>query len=60
MIWGKKSAKEEGKLSGPIVTPAPVQSYLVAERKMDLDLVKLLKAVERKSTTGATFNLVVA
>jgi len=57
MFWGKKSAKEVGKLSGPKEIPGPVQNYLVAERKMDPDLVKLLKAVERKSTTGATFNI---
>ena len=57
MFWGKKSAKEEGKLSGPKEIPGPVQNYLVAERKMDPDLVKLLKAVERKSATGATFNI---
>jgi len=57
MFWDKKSAKEEGKLSGPKEIPGPVRNYLVAERKMDPDLVKLLKAVERKSTTGATFNI---
>jgi len=57
MFWGKKSAKEEGKLSGPKEIPRPVQDYLVAERKMDPVLVKLLKAIERKSTTGATFNI---
>ena len=57
MFWGKKSAKEEGKLSGPKEIPGPVQNYLIAERKMDPDLVKLLRAVERKSTTGATFNI---
>ncbi|OGP55183.1 MAG: hypothetical protein A2162_05285 [Deltaproteobacteria bacterium RBG_13_52_11b] len=57
MFWGKKSAKEEGKLSGPREIPGPVQNYLVAEKKMDLDLVKLLKAVDRKSTTGATLNI---
>jgi hypothetical protein len=57
MFWGKKSAKEEGKLSGPKEIPGPVQNYLVAERKIDPDLVKLLKAVERKSTTGAGFNI---
>ena len=57
MFWNKKSAKEEGKLSGPKEIPGPVQNYLVAERKMDPDLVKLLKTVERKSTTGATFNI---
>ena len=57
MFWGKKSAKEEGKLSGPKEIPEPVQKYLVAERKMDPDLVKLLKAVERKSVTEATFDI---
>jgi len=57
MLWGKKSAKEEGKLSGPKEIPGPVQNYLVAERKMDPDLVKLLKVVECKSTTGATFDI---
>ena len=55
MLWGKKSEKEEGKrekLSGPKEIPGLVQNYLVAERKMDPDLVKLLKAVVRKSATG--------
>jgi hypothetical protein len=57
MFWRKKTANEEGRLSGPKEIPGSVQNYLVAERKMDPDLVKLLKAVERKSTTGATFNI---
>ena len=60
MFWGKKSAKEEEKkekLSGPQPIPGLVEKHLVAERKMDPDLVKLLKAVERKSTTGAGFNI---
>lgn len=57
MFWNKKSAKEEGKLSGPKEIPEPVQNYLVAERKIDPDLVKLLNAVVRKSTTGAVFNI---
>ena len=57
MFWGKKSAKEEGKLSGPKEIPEPVQKYLIAERKMDPDLVKLLKAVERKSAIGAMFDI---
>jgi len=34
-----------------------VQNYLIAETKMDPDLVKLLRAAERKSTTGATFEI---
>ena len=54
MFWGKKPAKEQGKLSGPKEIPGPVQNYLVAERKMDPDLVKLLKAVVRRSATGET------
>ena len=57
MFWGKKSTKEEGKLSGPKEIPGPVRNYLIAERKMDPDLLKLLKAVDRKSTTGAAFNI---
>ena len=57
MFWNKKSAKEEGKLSGPKEIPGSVQTYLVAERKWDPDLVKLLKVVVRKSTTGATLNI---
>jgi len=54
MFWGKKSGKEEGKLSGPKAIPGLVQNYLVAERKMDPNLVKLLKAVVRKNVTGDT------
>ena len=57
MVWGKKSAKEEGKLSGPKAIPEPVLNYLVAEIKIDPDLVKLLKAVARKSATETTFNI---
>jgi hypothetical protein len=57
MFWRKKSGKEEGKPLGPKEIPGPVRNYLVAERKMDPDLVKLLKAVEHKNTTGAGFNI---
>lgn len=57
MFWGNKSVKEEGKLAGPKEIPGLVQNYLVAERKMDPDLVKLLRGVQRKSTTGATFEI---
>ena len=57
MVGRKKDTKEEGKLSGPKAIPGPVLNDLVAERKMDPDLVKLLKAVERKSTTEAAFNI---
>lgn len=57
MFWGKKSAKEEGKPSGIKEIPGLVQKYLVAEKKMDPDLVKLLRAVERKGSNGAGFNI---
>jgi len=57
MFWGKKSAKEEGKLSGLKEIPELVQKYLVAEKKMAPDLVKLLRGVERKSTNGAGLNI---
>jgi hypothetical protein len=57
MFWGKKSAKEEGKLSGFKEIPELVQKYLVAEKKMAPDLVKLLRGVERKSTNGAGFDI---
>jgi hypothetical protein len=54
MFKHKKSAKGEEKLRGPQAIPALVQGYLVAERKMDPDLVQLLKAVVRKSTSKET------
>lgn len=57
MFWGKKSTKEEGKLSGPKEIPVPVQNYLVAERKMDPGLVKLLRAVERKGANGGAVDI---
>ena len=55
MFWKKKPVNEEGKkekLSGPREIPGPVQNYLVAEIKMDPDLVKLLKALIRMGETG--------
>ena len=55
MLWGKKSVKEEAKkekLPGPKEIPVPVQSHLTVERKMDPDLVRLLKAVVRRSPKG--------
>jgi hypothetical protein len=57
MFWNKKSAKEDEKLSPPREIPVPVQNYLVTERKWDPDLVKLLKAVVRKSTNGPAFSI---
>ena len=52
MFWNKNSAKEERKLAGPQAIPALVEKYLVTERKMDPDLVKLLKALMRKNPNG--------
>ena len=57
MFWSKKSGKEEGKLSGPKSMPELVQKYLVAESKMDPDLVKFLSVVEYKNTTETAFNI---
>lgn len=61
MIWGKKTEKGEEKkekLAGPEEIPGPVQNYLVAEKKIDPDIVKLLKAVLRKSEAGEdVFNI---
>ena len=55
MFWSKKSGKEEERLSGPKSMPELVQKYLVAESKMDPDLVKFLSVVE--NTTGTAFNI---
>jgi hypothetical protein len=49
MLWSKKSTKEEEKLSGVKGLPGIVLNYLATERKLDSELVKLLKAVMRKS-----------
>ncbi len=59
MLWGRKSAKEEEKrLSGPRDIPGLVQNYMVGEKKMDPDIVKLLKAVVSKSAPGEkVFNI---
>ena len=58
MFPSKKSAKKEEKFLKPGAIPGLVQKHLVAERKMEPDLVPLLKAVVRKSTTEETaFNI---
>jgi len=59
MFWGKKSEKgEEKRVLGPKEIPGLVQNYLVAERKMDAGLVKLLKSVVDKSATeGKGYNI---
>jgi len=55
MFWKRKETKErEVKLPGPKGIPELAGRYMVAERKMDPDLVKLLKAVVRKSAIGET------
>jgi hypothetical protein len=54
MFWEKKQVNEDlkkEKLPGPQAIPSLVQKHLVAEWKMDSDLVKLFKAVVRKSET---------
>jgi hypothetical protein len=58
-FWKRKETKEgEEKLPGPTGIPELVGRYMVVERKMSPDLVKLLKAVVRRSTTGETaFNI---
>jgi hypothetical protein len=53
MFWGKKSVNKESKkekLPGPQAIPGLVQKHLVAESKMDPDLVKLLRAVMLKNS----------
>lgn len=50
-LMRQKSVKKEEKLRGPQAIPELVQKYLVAERRMDPDLAKLLKAVMRKSAS---------
>jgi hypothetical protein len=61
MFWNKKSINEESKkekLSGPQAIPGLVQKHLVAEWKMDPDLVKLLKTVVRKNPNAEkAFNI---
>ncbi len=57
VFWGKKATKEDGKLPGPKEIPVLVQNFLLAERKMDTGLVKLLRAVERKGTTGQAMDI---
>jgi len=61
MFWNKKSVNEESKkerLPGPQAIPGLVQKHLVAEWKMDSDLVKLLKAVVLKNSDGEkAFNI---
>jgi hypothetical protein len=61
MFWNKRSVNGETKkekLPGPQAIPDPVQKCLVAEWKMDPDLVKLLKAVVlRNSNEGKAFHI---
>lgn len=61
MLWGKKKAEDKEKkigLLGAKEIPAIVQNYLVTEKKMDPDLVKLLEALVYKSNSGEkAFNI---
>jgi hypothetical protein len=50
-MFGKTSTKNEEKLRKPQTIPDPVQKYMVSEYKLPADLVALLKAVLRKSST---------
>jgi hypothetical protein len=55
MFWQNKAAKGEEKgekLSGPREIPGFIQDYLATEKKISVHLVKLLKAVLRRSTNG--------
>lgn len=54
MFWNKNSHKGEEKVSGPRDIPEIVQHYLVTEKHMNGDLVKLLKAVLQKGSTEDT------
>jgi len=55
MLWKKKTVIEKPpqpkveKLPGPKPMPGLVEKHLIAEYKMDPDLVRILKAVVRKS-----------
>ncbi|MFH1169495.1 MAG: hypothetical protein V1691_02250 [Chloroflexota bacterium] len=58
-MFGKKKSSSEAtakpaaeKLPGPRDIPEPVQKYLVAEKKQDPDIVRLLRALVRKSPKG--------
>ncbi len=56
MFWKRKEGEE--KLPGPREISVPVQKHLIDQRKMDPDLVRLLKAVVRKSPKGdAAFDI---
>lgn len=58
MLWGKKKTGDEKKerLSGPREIPVIIQNYLITEKKMDPDLVKLLKALIYKSSSDEKVN----
>jgi len=63
MFWKKKSSSSEEeakkeKLPGPKEVPGPVQNHLAAERKMDSEWLRFLKAVVRNSPKGErTFDM---
>jgi len=46
-FWNKKSEKEDGKLAGPKEIPEPLQNYLLVEKKLAPDWVKLLRVLYR-------------
>ena len=54
----RKHEEKGEKLPGPKEIPGLVQNHLIAERKMDPDLARILKAVVHKNPKGEkTFNI---
>jgi hypothetical protein len=49
MFWGKKSAKDEKKLSGPQDIPDLIQKHLAAAWKLNPDLAKILRGLMCKN-----------
>ncbi|MCX7966671.1 MAG: hypothetical protein N2596_08615 [Syntrophorhabdaceae bacterium] len=51
MFWFKKSIEKKGKLSKPEELPSIVQNYLANEKKIDANIVTLLRMVKIKDDT---------
>jgi hypothetical protein len=54
MFWSKKSDKDGDKMPGPKEIPDAVQNYLVTEKKLAPNLVKLLRAVVLRAANQGT------
>ncbi len=52
MFWKRRDAAKSEVAAGPKAIPELVQSFLIAERKIDPGLVRLLRAVVRKGPNG--------